>query len=117
MGPTSAACWSGKRRHDYRVDAPFMCGHGMVVDVVVAELGALVVGVLEEPDGLVAAPETMEPIPSPNPNDPPTTPSASRILLKGFFIWTSPSGEAAALPHPESSFVLHFLHAVEHVNI
>ena len=58
----------------------------MVVEVVVAEVGAVVVAVFEEPDGLVAAPETIDPIPSPNPSVPPTTPSPSRILAKGFFI-------------------------------
>ena len=61
-----------------------MCGHGMVVEVVVAEVGAVVV--LEEPDGLVAAPETIDPIPRPNPNVPPTTPRPSRILPKWLFI-------------------------------
>ena len=58
----------------------------MVVEVVVAEVGAVVVAEVEDPDGLVEAPETIDPTPSPSPSVPPTTPSPSRILPKGFFI-------------------------------
>jgi hypothetical protein len=82
-----------------------MCGHGMVVDVVAAELGALVGAVLEVPGGLVAAPDTIDPIPSPNPNAPPATPSPNRILLKRLFIgihsfWRSVSAASPGNFHP-----------------
>ena len=51
-----------------------------VVEGVVVELG----NVVDEPDGVEAAPDVSDPIPSPNPNVPPATPSPSSILPKGF---------------------------------
>lgn len=81
-----------------------MCGHGgvvvdgvvvegAVVEAVVVELGAVV----DDPDGVLAAPDVSDPIPSPNPNAPPATPTPSRILPKGF-ISHLPCGEAVASP-------------------
>ena len=95
----------GERRQGYPVEPPCMWGHGMVVEVVAAELGALVVAVLEVPDGLVAAPDTIDPIPSPNPSAPPATPIPNRILLKRLFIgihsfWRSVSAASPENFHP-----------------
>jgi hypothetical protein len=57
----------------------------------------------------VAAPETIDPIPSPNPNVPPTTPSPSRILPKGLFICILSFWPSGSIARPETSSVLYFL--------
>ena len=87
-GPWSSSEWErlhsiGRRPWRYPVAAPFICGHGVVVEGVVVELGVVVVAVVDEPDGVLAAPDITDPIPSPNPNVPPATPSPSSTLLKG----------------------------------
>lgn len=66
---------------------------GAAVEAVVVELGAVV----DDPDGVLAAPEVIAPIPSPIPKVPPATPRPSRILPKGF-ISNLPCGEAVASP-------------------
>ena len=71
----------------YPAAAPFICGQGVVVEGVVVEGVVVELGaVVDEPDEVVAAPETTDPIPNANPNVPPATPRPSRTLLKGLFI-------------------------------
>lgn len=76
---------------------------------------AVVVAVFDEPDGVVAAPEVRDPIPSPNPNVPPATPSPSMTLLKGLFISDLLLTKQQILPIPNVYVVL--LPALEHGNI
>jgi hypothetical protein len=91
------------------VDPP-MLGHFLVVDEPAAgavaeldppeaEVPALVV-VVE--DGVVAAPELRDPIPSPSPSDPAPTPMATIAFLKGDFTFLPPvcGPDWACTEHP-----------------